>query len=125
VTNSLVVGSLHDLTTEWATAAIGTGNATAKSVTVAGVVTGSNIKARLALEWTGSDAQKQPRAIVVKANFAHRDGGDDIDRSVELRDRYLVARGVFAALDAKREGLGLRLQRDRGDDHRGPSHARA
>jgi hypothetical protein len=44
---------------------------------------------------------------------------------VELRDRYLVARGVFAALDAKREGLGLRLQRDRGDDHRGPSHARA
>jgi hypothetical protein len=81
VTNSLVVGSLDDLTTEWATAAIGTGDATATSVTLAGVVTGSNIKARLALEWTGSDAQKQPRAIVVKANFAHRDGGDDIGRS--------------------------------------------
>jgi hypothetical protein len=56
VTNSLAVGSLDDLTTEWATAAIGTGDATATSVTLAGVVTGSNIKARLALEWTGSDA---------------------------------------------------------------------
>lgn len=91
MTNSLVVGSLDDLTTEWATAAIGTGDATATSVTLAGVVTGSNIKARLALEWTGSDAQKQPRAIVVKANFAHRDGGDDIDRSWNDLHRLLNA----------------------------------
>jgi hypothetical protein len=91
VTNTLVVGSLDDLTAEWATAAIGTGDATATSVTIADIVTGSNIKARLALEWTGADAPKQPRAIVVKANFAHRDGGDDIDRSWNDLHRLLNA----------------------------------
>jgi Phosphotransferase enzyme family len=91
VTNTCVVGSLGDLTAEWATAAIGTGDAAATSVTVTGVVKGSNIKARLALEWTGFDAPKQPRAVVVKANFAHRDGDDDIDRSWNDLHRLLNA----------------------------------
>jgi aminoglycoside/choline kinase family phosphotransferase len=91
VTSSLVVGSLEDLTTAWATAAVGSGDATATSITVAGVINGSNIKARLAIEWTGSDAPKQPRAIVVKANFAHRDGGDEIDRSWNDLHRLLNA----------------------------------
>jgi hypothetical protein len=89
--SGLVVGSLDELTPEWATAAVGTGDAVATTVGVAGVVTGSNIKARLALEWSGSDAAKQPAAIVVKANFAHRNGGDDIDRSWNDLHRMLNA----------------------------------
>lgn len=61
------------------------------SVAVAGVVTGSNTKARLAIEWAGADAVAQPHAVAVKANFAHRAGGDDIDRSWNDLHRLLNA----------------------------------
>jgi aminoglycoside phosphotransferase (APT) family kinase protein len=88
---TLVVAGLDELTPDWATAALGSGAATATSVEVAGVVTGSNIKARLAIEWAGADAARQPHAVVVKANFAHRDGGDDIDRSWNDLHRLLNA----------------------------------